>query len=323
MVPKATSVEAFAVDLRRQRERTCPNPVGARGFCAPSAHRPISSTAQPLFRPIRRNQNRNSSPGEKCGLGSPLSFVRRTVNFPAPPTCANINAPGSAVKDKIDLRLQNFQVPGKARQPIFFELFPPGCDLYEAMAQEPIEWLGEQVLVTRCQMGDEFAFERLLKRYHARLSYFVRQMAGASADSEDILQEIWIAVFRKIGTLSSPRAFPARLYRIARNKVYSALRKRTGFTPLSEVPETADEREDEDDFGPEDAARIHASLRKIRPEHREVLILRYLAEMSYERIASTTGSTLGTVRSRLHYAKRSLRRAMERIDHEPENDSCR
>ena len=66
------------------------------------------------------------------------------------------------------------------------------------------------------------------------------------------------------------------------------------------------------DFSPEDAARIHAALDRLAAEHREVLVLRFLEEMTYDQIARVVGCQLGTVRSRLHYAKQALRRAIEK-----------
>jgi RNA polymerase sigma-70 factor (ECF subfamily) len=60
----------------------------------------------------------------------------------------------------------------------------------------------------------------------------------------------------------------------------------------------------------EDAQRIHAALDELAAEHREVLVLRFLDELTYEDIALVTGCPIGTVRSRLHYAKSALRRAL-------------
>jgi RNA polymerase sigma-70 factor (ECF subfamily) len=71
--------------------------------------------------------------------------------------------------------------------------------------------------------------------------------------------------------------------------------------------------EEADDFSAEDAEHVHTALGLIAPEHREVLLLRFVEEMSYEDIARVTGCQLGTVRSRIHYAKRALRRVMEGV----------
>jgi RNA polymerase sigma-70 factor (ECF subfamily) len=72
-----------------------------------------------------------------------------------------------------------------------------------------------------------------------------------------------------------------------------------------------------DDFSADDAERIHTALDKLSPEHREVLLLRFVEDLPYEQIAQITDCNLGTVKSRIHYAKRLLRREVERlIDHE-------
>jgi RNA polymerase sigma-70 factor (ECF subfamily) len=74
------------------------------------------------------------------------------------------------------------------------------------------------------------------------------------------------------------------------------------------VPDAAD---DANGFDAEDAARIHAALDLLPPEQREVLVLRFVEAMSYEQIARVTSQPLGTVRSRLHYAKHALRTILE------------
>ena len=181
----------------------------------------------------------------------------------------------------------------------------------------PFERLREQVLVLRYQAGDTTALEELVERYHGRLLYFVRRMLGGSRGAEDVLQDTWVAVVRNLRKLRNPDAFSAWLYRIARNKVYERLRKRNRVLPLSEeIEETAAPEEETDDFSAADAARVHECLEKLRPAHREVLILRFLEQMSYQDIAVVVGCGLGTVRSRLHYAKRALRKEMEETDHE-------
>jgi RNA polymerase sigma-70 factor (ECF subfamily) len=71
--------------------------------------------------------------------------------------------------------------------------------------------------------------------------------------------------------------------------------------------------EAEEDFSAEDAQLVHEALGRLAPDHREVVLLRFFEGMAYEDIARITGCELGTVRSRLHYAKRALRRVMEGV----------
>jgi RNA polymerase sigma-70 factor, ECF subfamily len=174
--------------------------------------------------------------------------------------------------------------------------------------------LYERVLILRGQTGDEAAFAELVERYHVRLRYYLRKMLGPD-QADDALQEVWLDVFRALPRLADPGAFTAWLYRIARVRTYRVLRRRPPTQPLADVEPEAPEAEA--DFTAEEAAAIHAALDRLSPEHREALILRFVEDMSYEQIAAVAGVPVGTVRSRLHNAKRELRRLLERTnDHE-------
>jgi RNA polymerase sigma-70 factor (ECF subfamily) len=142
------------------------------------------------------------------------------------------------------------------------------------------------------------------------LLYYLRKMLRDGDCAEDILQDVWLQVLRGLARLEDPGAFPAWLYRIARDRVYRELRTRR--SPLRLVGEMDFAAETGDDLRWEDAESIHAALDQLDPEHREVLVLRFLEDMTYEDIAGVTGCPVGTVRSRIHHAKRALRSALER-----------
>jgi RNA polymerase sigma-70 factor, ECF subfamily len=164
-----------------------------------------------------------------------------------------------------------------------------------------------RLLVIRCQAGDPNALEELIAIHHPRLRSFLHKMLPAHTD--DLLQDVWIDVFHDLPRLTEPASFLPWLYRIARNRVYRTLRR---CEPVMEdIYLAADESTDEDTFTPEDAAAVHAALDRLTPEHREVLFLRFMEDMSYEDIARVTGQPLGTVRSRIHHAKRNLRTLIE------------
>jgi RNA polymerase sigma-70 factor (ECF subfamily) len=174
------------------------------------------------------------------------------------------------------------------------------------------ELIYERVLVVRCQAGDESAFAELVERYSPRLRYYLRKVLASADAAEDALQDVWLDVFRSLPRLANPQALRAWLYRIARDQAFTRLRKasrREG--PLDETAVVDPTSAEENDFSPEDAARIHDALDKLREEQREVLVLRFLEEMSYEEIARVVGCQLGTVRSRIHYGKQALKRALQ------------
>jgi len=173
----------------------------------------------------------------------------------------------------------------------------------------------ETVLVLRCQAGDEAAFGELVGRYGPRLRYYLRKLLGEIDSVEDVLQDVWLDVFQSAARLAEPAAFSTWIYRIARDRAYRQLRRRRP-RPMEDVEPAFNPRVEEE-FSQEDAERIHASLDQLAPEHREVLVLRFLEEMSYDQIAHVTDCRLGTVKSRIYYAKGALRRILERSkDHD-------
>lgn len=174
-----------------------------------------------------------------------------------------------------------------------------------------IDKLIDQVLLLRCQIGDRDAFAELIKRYEKPLRYFVCRLLDDAQIAEDIFQESWLTVIRQIHTLRDADTFRAWLYRVARNKVYQQLRTKNRFSQLDENFAIINENHD-DVFYAEDAAKIHKCLKELMPEHREVLILRFLEQMSYEQISWVINCSLGTVKSRIYYAKLALKKEMEK-----------
>ena len=173
------------------------------------------------------------------------------------------------------------------------------------------EQLIEQMLILRCQMGDKEAFARLIERYQRPLRYFISRLLDGAQASEDLLQETWLTVIRRLHGLKKPEAFSIWLYRIARNKVYHQLRKKKVWSELSENIAVPNENED-DIVSLENVAKIHRCLNKLRPEHKEVLMLRFLEQMSYQQITEVLDCHLGTVKSRVYYAKLALKKELEK-----------
>jgi RNA polymerase sigma-70 factor (ECF subfamily) len=165
-------------------------------------------------------------------------------------------------------------------------------------------------IVQRCRAGDRAAFEELFGIYQPRLKYYVRRLDGNAAAADDILQDIWLTVFKKIRKLKDAQSFTVWLYRIARNKVYDGFRRKERFVtlPEDEVPVSGG---DEPVFDANDAERLHTALTRLKPYHREVLTLCFVERMPYQSIADIVGCSIGTIRSRIFYAKQSLRQEME------------
>ena len=150
-----------------------------------------------------------------------------------------------------------------------------------------------------------------MARFSPRLRYFLRKLVGQVDRADDLAQEVWLDVLRQLPKLKDAAAFTAWMYRIAHGKaMLDGRRNGRAPTAIADVEWIADKEDDA--FSAEDATRIHAALDRLDPTHREVLVLRFLEELSYDEIGQIVDCPLGTVRSRIHYAKVALQRLLEK-----------
>lgn len=170
----------------------------------------------------------------------------------------------------------------------------------------------EELLVLRCQFGEIEAFRDLLNLMEPRLLYYVRRFLRNEETCYDLLQEVWITVFQKIHGLRDPKSFRSWIYRIAHDKAVTHIRHEISR-------EQAEDSYREEllsqsiglHWSADDAAEIHLFMDRLSPLHREVLTLFFLEEMNYNEIADVVQCSIGTVKSRLYYAKEDLRRLIE------------
>ena len=178
--------------------------------------------------------------------------------------------------------------------------------------------LVEHLMVLRVQLGERDAYTGLFERYNGRLLYYLRRLVEPASEAEDVLQEVWLTVIRKVPSLERPEAFKAWIYRIAHNRALSKMRRKRRDLPLEELPQetepetSADTEDDTGSFAVYDAAALHRGLERLSLAHREALTLRFIEELSYGEIAEVQGRTIGTVRSRIHYAKKALHEVLAR-----------
>lgn len=163
-----------------------------------------------------------------------------------------------------------------------------------------------QLLVIRCQTGDEKAFAQLLDRFGPRTMRYLEQIVGDDAD--DVQQDVWLDVYRRAGQLATPRSFVSWLFTITRHRAIDFLRRRRRARELLEdvAAESLVYDESADQPDAPDLSELSHALANLQPLHREVLLLRYQDDLSYEEIAAVVGCSVGTVKSRLHHAKRRL-----------------
>jgi RNA polymerase sigma-70 factor (ECF subfamily) len=171
----------------------------------------------------------------------------------------------------------------------------------------------EYVLVLRCQAGDEKAFADLLNRFGPRTLRYLKGLLEPEA-AQDAHQEVWLTVYRRISDLSNPGGFRTWLFRITRHRAIDFLRREQRESELLEVvareaPEFSRGMAEPTVSTLDDPA-LKTAMARLSPAQRDVLQLRFWETMSYQEIALILGCPLGTVRSRIHHAKRVLRHAL-------------
>lgn len=165
-----------------------------------------------------------------------------------------------------------------------------------------------EILVLRCQRHDRAAAEELVNFFEKPLLYYLRRLLQSEDDAWELLHETWISTFRALPDLRDTRALPAFLYRTARNHAWALLRRRQADTRLHEATASPrDGMEAEPSFTSEDAAAVHAGLDKLPRPQSEVLTLFFLEDLTINEIATVLGIPPGTVKSRLHHAKKALK----------------
>ena len=183
---------------------------------------------------------------------------------------------------------------------------------------EEIDRVHERLLVIRAQARDQDAFRELVQRYERRLLYYIRRVLGDGSESSDVLQEVWLRVFLRLTSLRAPEAFRVWLYKIAHDQTVGHLRRRPKESTATEedVPVVPDSDPWYELDVLENAESVHRALGRLSQPHREVLTLRFLEDMGLAEIAEIVGCAMGTVKSRLYYAKTSLREQIERHFHD-------
>ena len=172
----------------------------------------------------------------------------------------------------------------------------------------------EQLPVSAARAGDADAWGTLFARYQMPLYVYVQELVRNEQTSLDLVQETFIAATRHIHRLREEAKFGSWLFSIAHQKVIQHWRRRQPAEPLDEraLAETAAEGDPRDWLIDQEQEREFLRLlNRLSEEHRSVLLLHFLEDFSLDEIADITGAQTGTVKSRMHYAKRALRKLIE------------
>lgn len=182
-------------------------------------------------------------------------------------------------------------------------------------------------LVAKCRTGDTQAFNELVTQYRQRCFAMIYQMARNEEDAWDLTQEGFVRAWRNLSNFRGQSSFFTWLYRIMTNVTLDWLRKKRveggqefddsiglpGIAPGAvtvpqKVMQPAERIADQ-----EIRARIDSAIARLGEEHRAVIVMREIEGMEYQEIADAMGCSIGTVMSRLFYARRKLQTMLQDI----------
>ena len=167
-------------------------------------------------------------------------------------------------------------------------------------------------LAQKAAAGDMKAFEDLYERHHRRVYSVCLRMTGNSSEAEDLAQEAFVQLFRKIGSFRGHSAFTTWLHRLTVNQVLMHFRKRSvklektieeGETPVQVVRGT----ENPDQMPVVDRIALNRAIAQLPPGYRAVFVLHDIEGHEHDEIARMLGCAVGTSKSQLHKARMKLR----------------
>lgn len=179
--------------------------------------------------------------------------------------------------------------------------------------------MNDEELIDKTLAGDQAAFGLLARKYQDRVYNLALPIVGNVDDAMDVTQETFLQALSHLGSFRRSSRFYTWLYRIAYNCAVGSLRRRKRVVSVDSVIEEYGETFVSNVEAPDARARLaddakilRVALSELSEEYRVPLVLREIEGANYEQIAETLNIPVGTVRSRLHRARASLREALER-----------
>jgi len=168
--------------------------------------------------------------------------------------------------------------------------------------------------VLRAQSGDREALNELLKTIQEPLYRYISTLVREPTPAEDILQEVFIRIYRKLGWLREPKVFRAWAYQIATRETFRYLKRERHWADQvrdEEILKTIPALPARAEFAAELTEQLPQLIANLSPASRAVIVLYYLEEMSLDETAAVLEIPIGTVKSRLAYGLESLRRQFQ------------
>ena len=172
-------------------------------------------------------------------------------------------------------------------------------------ADLPVSFI-DQELLQQIARGDEQAFDRLYESYNLAVYRYALSLVGDPAVAEEILQDVFLAVWKGADRFRYQAQIKTWLLRIAHYRAMSRLRQNNMAAALDEIEDVPDELAIEDLYANPDLERVQAAVLQLSPKLRAVVELAFMHDLSYAEIASVVNIPIGTVKSRMSNALRRL-----------------
>jgi RNA polymerase sigma-70 factor (ECF subfamily) len=168
-------------------------------------------------------------------------------------------------------------------------------------------------LVQETLDGNPLSFQLLVERYQERVFALVRHYTRSAVEVEDIVQDTFIKVYRKLATFQRQSSFSTWLYRIAINACKDLLRKKARESARVSAEEAPDEADPHMPVEDEVALRMDVAqaLSELSDDYREAVVMHDIGGVPYEDIAAITDVAIGTVKSRISRGRRQLAKLLE------------
>jgi len=158
------------------------------------------------------------------------------------------------------------------------------------------------------------AFSELVRRYRARILRTACGIVGSAQEADDVAQETFIKAWNALPHYHAQGTFGSWLYRIAINTAIDALRKRRDEVPFDEFQMVSRDSPEDSVLRRAEHERVREAISSLPPGSRAALTLREYEQLSYREIAEVLQVPMGTVMSRLHYARQILRKRLEWLE---------
>jgi RNA polymerase sigma-70 factor (ECF subfamily) len=188
-----------------------------------------------------------------------------------------------------------------------------------AAAEYPVTGDDERDIILGWKRGERRAYEALVRRYMADAFYVAYGFVGNAEDARDLSQEAFIKAYRARARFDERRPFYPWLYRILKNHCLNFVTRRHAHVSIDDENErremaSPDPTPLENLVGDERKRIVRAAIDRLSDDHREIIVLKSFKEHSYREIAGILGIPMGTVMSRLYYARQALRGLIEEIE---------